>query len=394
MQWGQFDARELEAATAACYRLGRLLPGRALNTREALPGESLHSIRFGVGPTMSIPLHVISGFLGSGKTTLLNRLLEDPSLSSALVLVNEFGEVGLDHLIVARMDEDTVLLRSGCVCCTVRDDLLGALGDVLERKRDGTVEDIDRVILETTGLADPGPIAATLGPHSPLVGQFHLDGLLVTVDALHARESLERHPEARAQIALADRLYLTKLDLAPDDEPALIDLLERANPRAEVFTPEDSIAPLELLSAGLVRPTSGLLDAGYWLAPAPQERQRSFLLQEHAHVHSDVSSFVIRVPGELNEKHFIAWVALFSQMNGDRVLRIKALLSIAGEDGFLAVDAIRSFVHPPTLIPRAKSAPRNSTIVFIVQGFTKEEEGAIRQAVESTATAKGNPLEP
>jgi len=341
---------------------------------------------------MAIPLNVISGFLGSGKTTLLNRLLADPSLDSTLVLINEFGEVGLDHLLVGRLDETTVLLRSGCVCCTVRDDLMSSLGELLEKKQAGPLAHIDRVVLETTGLADPAPIAATLGPHSPLHGEFYYDGMIVTVDAMNWKESLEHHREARAQVAMADKLFITKLDLCPESREPLLEELKGLNPRASIFTAETEVPPLELLSTGLVRP-SGHLDAGYWLAPVP-EREQGHLLSSGSHSHSDVRSFVVVVEEALNLKQFAAWTSLFTVFNGNRVLRMKALICVEDQPGYLAFDAIRSFVHPPTVVPAAPGAPRHSTVVFILQDFSEEEEEVARSAVKSCAVSSPNPIYP
>jgi len=175
-----------------------------------------------IGPTGDrISFTLLTGFLGSGKTTVLSELLKQPDMEGTAVVINEFGEVGLDHLLVESTQEDILLLESGCLCCTVRSDLIEALERLLFRMEEGEIPEIRRVVIETTGLADPAPILQTLIRDPELGKRFALDGVVTTVDAVNGKETLEHYPESRKQVAVADRILLTKLDLIevlPDGE--------------------------------------------------------------------------------------------------------------------------------------------------------------------------------
>ena len=194
-----------------------------------------------------IPVTVLTGFLGAGKTTVLNRLLRRPELAGTAVLVNEFGEIGLDHLLVEKLDEDTVLLNAGCLCCTVRGDLARALVDLRPRVEAGEVH---RVMIETTGLADPAPIIHTMMGDPAIAVRYRLDGIVTVVDAVHAMGQLDEHEEAVRQVAVADRIVLAKTDLA--DPEALVARLRRLNPGAALLTADHGeIDPASILNLGL-----------------------------------------------------------------------------------------------------------------------------------------------
>ena len=202
--------------------------------------------------TSRIPVSVLTGFLGSGKTTLLSRLVRDPAMAKAAVIINEFGEIGLDHLLVEKADENTVLMESGCLCCTMRSDIIETLRDLDSRRSRGEVPDFDRVVIETTGLADPAPILHTIMTDPLVAGRFCLAGVVATVDAVLGLQQLARHEESLKQAALADCLVITKADIAEPDEVATLQArLKQLNPGAEqVVSQSSGLDPSLFFSTG------------------------------------------------------------------------------------------------------------------------------------------------
>ena len=216
-----------------------------------------------------LPVSVITGFLGSGKTTLLNKLLRDPDMSDSAVIINEWGEVGLDHLLIETLDGEVAVLASGCVCCTLRTDLETTLRGLLVRREKGETPPFRRVLLETTGLADPAPIMQML-LNNALVSHFlRLDAVVTTVDAVNARRQLDEHAEAVKQVAIADRLLLTKTDLVDAASAAELEgQLSRLNPGATVMTAaHGEVAPDRLFGAALFDPARKTPDVQAWLRP-------------------------------------------------------------------------------------------------------------------------------
>ncbi len=301
------------------------------------------------------PVHLLTGFLGSGKTTLLRRLLADPALSGTAVLINEFGEVGLDHHLVERIDETVVLLRSGCLCCTVRGELAHAIRDLLSRRDRGVVPGFERLVVESSGLADPFPILATLKADPVLRHHVTAGAVVATIDAVNGCAQLDRHPESVRQAAAADRLVLTKTDLA--DANTVIRLLRRVrriNPDASVIHAADT--PID---AGT------LLDsrAGAWSVPwscdAPDTDS-----------HTDrIRSFVVTMPYPIDWTAFGVWLTMLLNRHGDRVLRVKGILNIAGESAPVAIHGVRYLVHNPVHMTAWPDDDRRSRIVFIVDGL-------------------------
>jgi G3E family GTPase len=223
-----------------------------------------------LGPAEPIPLCVITGFLGAGKTTLLNRLLRDPGLRETVVFVNEVGEIGLDHLFYEILDGETILLPGGCLCCSVRGDLVTSLEDILRGQDNGKSTPFRRVVIETTGLADPASVLHAVMTHPYLVQRYRLDGVITLVDAVNGTATLDAHREAVKQAAVADRLVLAKTDLASAEEAATLRArLKKLNPGAPILdaTKEEATAAA-LFDAGLYDPSSKIPDVKRWLAEA------------------------------------------------------------------------------------------------------------------------------
>jgi len=299
------------------------------------------------------PVNLLTGFLGSGKTTLLRRLLADPALSGTAVLINEFGEAGLDHHLVERIDETVVLLRSGCLCCTIRGELAVAIRDLHARRERGKLPVFGRLVIESSGLADPFPILSTLKADPVLRHHFRAGAVVTTVDAVNGLSQFERHTESIQQAAVADRLVLTKTDLA--DEATIADLLIRIrqiNPDAPVIrAAECDLDVHALIDQG--RGVSG------FSANAP-----------HANGHGErIRSFVVTVREPMDWTAFGVWLTMLLNRHGDKVLRVKGILNLAGENAPVAIHGVQYLVHNPVHMTAWPDADRRSRIVFIVDGL-------------------------
>jgi G3E family GTPase len=282
---------------------------------------------------------ILTGFLGSGKTTLLNQLLRAPKLRDAAVLVNEFGEIGIDHLLVRHASEELVLMESGCVCCTLRGDLVTQLGKLFAQRKAGQIPAFSRVVLETTGLADPAPIVQTLMSHPELSEQLYLDGILCTVDAQHAEHTLATHPESPKQLSVSDRVLITKADLVPKEQLARVRALVHAmNPEAEVRE----------AARGEVDP-SFVMAMGHLDTRRLQAKTR--VQSAHQNQHGRIRSLAVTLPTPVDFKAFSLWVAMLTQLNGERVVRLKAVVSARGEETPIAVQAVQHVVYPPLNLP-------------------------------------------
>ena len=329
-----------------------------------------------------IPAHVLTGFLGSGKTTLLNRLLQDPLLGDCAVLINEFGAVGVDHHLVDRVEGDMVLLASGCICCTVRGDLAQALRALYARREAGSIPAFNRVVIETTGLADPVPVLATLMFDRILQNHFEVGSVVTTVDALNGAANLQEFAACRKQATSADRLVLTKLDLAdPHAAQALRQDLQALNPAAQLLAAGDPECCAALL---LAAPDAQADPAGVALARRSGSGLRSAFFASGAAApqaapsHGDIHSFVMRIPQAMDWTVFGIWLSLLLHAHGERVLRVKGLLQVQGAHTPVVVHGVQQLVYPPTHLARWPDGPRASELVFIVRGL---EQAAIEASL-------------
>lgn len=337
---------------------------------------------------MTLPMTVITGFLGSGKTTLLNRLLKDPAMAGAAVIINEFGEVGIDHLLVETADEGIVEMSSGCLCCTIRGDLIDTLVGLLGRRDDGRVKPFDRVVIETTGLADPAPVLHTVMNHPYLVERFRLDGVVTLIDAVNGMATLDNHAEAVKQAAVADRLVLTKTDLLDAPPAALTDRLRALNPGAQILDASRGEATAAaLLDCGLYNPATKSADVARWLAQEAYEG-------EHNHHHHDVnrhdariSAFCIVHDAPISIDAFNLFMELLRANYGENLLRVKGIVCLAEEpDRPVVIHGVQHVFHPPARLEQWPDDDRRTRIVFITRDIPQSHLEALLKAFTEERT--------
>jgi len=311
-----------------------------------------------------IPVTVITGFLGAGKTTLLRRFLASPDGQGTAVIVNEFGAVGIDDALIRDSTEQVVLLGNGCICCITRTDLQIALrGLVFDRER-GAVPPFARVVIETSGLADPAPILQTFSTDRALGGEFHIDVVLAVVDAVNGEAALDNAAEARKQVILADRLVISKTDLAtPAVVERLTQRLQRLNPRAAI-----DIA------------VGGALDPSRIVEPATGERSGFLAEAEHS---DGISSFVIEQDAPFEWPGFSRAMETLIALRGTDLLRVKGILNVAGCRGPVVVQYVQHLAHPPVELQSWPDANRTSRVVFITRGIPEQSVRGLFAAVQA-----------
>jgi G3E family GTPase len=323
----------------------------------------------GVAGRERIPVTLLTGFLGSGKTTLANRLLRRPPFANTAVIVNELGEIGVDNELVQVSSEQMMLLNNGCLCCVLRGDLQETLRDLFIKRRNGEIIDFDRVVIETTGLADPAPVMQTLLTDDLLLEQYRLDCVVTLVDAVNSPGQLDQFSEPVKQVALADRLVVTKSDLVA--EPQLSKLSTRLrdlNARAPIRLALNGEVELAyLVDVGLRRTRADLEEVERWLG-ADEEHDHG-----HGHRHDEtVQSFVLRFEKPMPWAAFTQCLEVLTALRGPDLLRVKGLVNVEGKNGPMVVQGVQHLFHPPLELAAWPSADRTTRLVFITRGIPRQ----------------------
>jgi len=314
-----------------------------------------------------LPLHLISGFLGSGKTTLLRRLLDMPEFGDSAVLVNEVGEIGLDHHLLNHIDGETILLRSGCICCSMRDDLGQALRELLDRRDSGAIPPFSRVIVEGTGLADPVPILSTVVTDPTLRHHFRIGRVVTVVDAVNAALQLRDQPEFAKQVAVADRILLSKTDLAtPEAVAALQPCLAVINPGADITPLSDPALDIAGLLTEPVGEEQRQREAMAWTRP-----QTARFVADRPHA-AAVQSFCMVFDHAIDWARLGIWLTMLLHAHGERVLRVKGLLAITGTELPVFINGVQHVMHPPLHLDAWPDADRRSRLVFIIRDLPSD----------------------
>jgi len=326
-----------------------------------------------------IPVAILTGFLGSGKTTLLRHLLRHPEFSRTAVLINEFGEIGLDHELVETSHDSFIELATGCLCCKIRSDLAQTLDDMLRRRDRGELPPFDRVVIETSGLADPAPILQTLMTDLKIAGRLVLGGVITTVDAVNGSDTLDREEISVKQVALADRLVLTKSDLANGAQPELLGRLAGLNPGAPVLRAHHGrVDPRRVFDSGVYDPCAKSLDAEAWLAEEAA--------QEHSHDRhdADVTTYALVREQPIRAVALTLFLEALAEHCGADLLRLKGIVKVAEcPDRPAVLHGVQHVFHAPAWLERWPSEDRRSRIVFITRGIPRRWVEALLDVLDA-----------
>lgn len=348
----------------------------------------------------AIPVTLITGFLGSGKTTLLNNLLRDPGMADTAVIINEFGDVAIDHLLVESAIENAVVLQSGCICCTVRGDLVDTLSDLKAKQGRGEIPPFSRIAIETTGLADPTSIVEIFTTEELVSSQFRLRAVVTTVDAVNAPDQLDQFEEAARQVAMADVIILTKTDLTNEPTVAVLrQRLTRINPGAEIVpVMHGMLSPHDLFERAPQTPSATGEGLATWLKPEAfaghhhHDHDDDHDHHHHGHHHNDdpahshhdaaINAFAVTLDQPIEREALSRWLNAVLSLRGKDLLRMKGIVNVRGMPGPMVVHAVQNIVHPPVRLQSWPSADHATRIVFITRNISR---AALQNSLDALA---------
>ncbi|WP_296084024.1 GTP-binding protein [uncultured Agrobacterium sp.] len=348
-----------------------------------------------------IPVSILTGFLGAGKSTLLNRLLKDPEMADAAIIINEFGDVSIDHLLVERSGDGIIELAEGCLCCTVRGELVDTLAELMDGIQTGRLKPVKRVVIETTGLADPAPVMQSIMGNPVIAQNFMLNGVITVMDAVHGASTLDHHEEAIKQVAVADRLVLTKRKLAASDAVALLtERLKGLNPRADIEDGDQEMwSATALLDNGLYDATRKTADVGRWLGQETTDHEHHHGHEHHEHHHghhhhdvnrhnASIRSFSILHDRPIDPMAIEMFVDLLRSAHGEKLLRMKAIVALSDNtERPLVLHGVQSIFHPPQRLHGwPDPEDRRTRMVLITKDLSEDFVKDLFAAFTGTAT--------
>ena len=322
-----------------------------------------------------IPVTVITGFLGSGKTTLLSSILKEKEMQKTAVIINEFGEIGLDHALIEHTDENIVELQSGCICCTIQGDLNKTLIDLFDKMMNGKVSSFNRILIETTGLANPVPIIHTLMSSIELIRIYSLDGVITVVDSINGEKTLDLHEESLKQLALAEKIILSKTDIVDKDEiNSLIYRIKEINPVSQIVFSKFGNIPLEeIFGLGAYDPYKKSEDVKKWLAAEKYKDKKHHHHHDVNRHNENIRAFSMMSENPVNMIAFSFFRDMITAALGANLLRMKGIINIAGEERPAVIHGVQHIFHPVQWLETWPDNDRRTKLVFITQNIKKEQ---------------------
>ena len=342
-----------------------------------------------------IPVTVITGFLGSGKTTLLSSILKKKEMQKTAVIINEFGEIGLDHALIEHTDENIVELQSGCICCTIQGDLNKTLIDLFDKMMNGKVSSFNRILIETTGLANPVPIIHTLMSSIELIRIYSLDGVITVVDSINGEKTLDLHEESLKQLALAEKIILSKTDIVDKDEiKSLVHRIKEINPVSQIIFSKFGNIPLEeIFGLGAYDPYKKSADVKNWLAAEKYKDKKHHHHHDVNRHNENIRAFSMMSENPVNMIAFSFFRDMITAALGANLLRMKGIVNIAGEERPAVIHGVQHIFHPVQWLETWPDNDRRTKLVFITQNIKKEQIEDFFRPLMGLDTEKGLPKE-